>query len=380
MSLDILAIGTASPRYAMAQRDAAEVMKTFCCYNPKQARLLDTIFNHSEVRSRHSVIMEQPEGVPILERETFYPPARDEADRGPTTRQRMLRYTTEAAPLAISACRVALDKSRLPAERITHIITVSCTGFAAPGVEVAIIKALGLRPTTLRTHIGFMGCHAAINGMRVAKAIVEADPQAAVLLCAVELCSLHFYYGWDVEKVKANALFADGAAALVAVAGPAGERKEGPQAPSATENAARPPWRVQSTASCLFPDSQAAMGWTIGDNGFEMTLSAEVPDLIEKHLRGWLTEWLAAAGTPLEQIRSWAVHPGGPRIVTSVAKAMDLPDPAVAISREVLAEHGNMSSPTILFILDRLQRSAAKRPCVALGFGPGLEAEVALLV
>jgi predicted naringenin-chalcone synthase len=193
----------------------------------------------------------------------------------------------------------------------------------------------------------------------VANAYASAAPAARVLLCALELCGVHYYYGDDPEKVVANALFADGAAAVV------GERGEGE-------------WSVAATGSCLIPDSADAMGWSIGDHGFEMTLARKVPGLIARNLRGWIDGWLGDNGLSVDAVKSWAIHPGGPRILEAAGEALGLPSTALTASREVFAEYGNMSSPTVLFILDRLRKSAAPRPCVALGFGPGLVAEAVL--
>jgi len=139
-------------------------------------------------------------------------------------------------------------------------------------------------------------------------------------------------------------------------------------------------WQIAATASVLLPDCEEAMTWRIGNHGFEMTLSARVPELIARYVRPWLEAWLQAEGLSLADIGSWAIHPGGPRIIESVAAALDLPASATSASAEVLAERGNMSSPSVLFVLDRLQQVNAPRPCVALAFGPGLVAEAALLV
>jgi len=138
-------------------------------------------------------------------------------------------------------------------------------------------------------------------------------------------------------------------------------------------------WRVTAAGSCLVPASADAMTWTVGDHGFEMTLAKSVPGLIADHLRPWLESWLLAQGVSLEKVGSWAIHPGGPRILDAVEKALGLTKDATAVARHVFAEHGNMSSPTVLFILEQLQRAEAARPCVALGFGPGLTAEGALI-
>jgi predicted naringenin-chalcone synthase len=161
----------------------------------------------------------------------------------------------------------------------------------------------------------------------------------------------------------ANALFADGAAAVV---GAAASRTPGSQ------------WRLTRSGAHVFSDSTYAMTWDISDHGFIMSLSTRVPALIAEHLRPWVEEWLAKEGLDVGDVASWAVHPGGPRIVSAVEEALGLSHDDTAASREVLAEYGNMSSPTILFIIDRLRRREAPRPCVALGFGPGLAVEAAL--
>jgi predicted naringenin-chalcone synthase len=276
----------------------------------------------------------------------------------------MAAFARHAPPLALAAVRAALADAAMAASRITHLITVSCTGFQAPGVDLELISQLGLDAGVQRTHVGFMGCHGALNGLRVAQAFVEADAEAVVLLCSVELCSLHLAYGWDPEKVVANALFADGAAALVATARPAHP------APGLT---------LLASGSTVIPHSAALMHWQIGDHGFEMGLSSRVPEAVGSQLRPWLERWLQPRGLQVADIATWAMHPGGPRILQVCGAALGLEPHQLAVSQAVLQEHGNMSSATVLFILDRLRRAAAPGPCLALAFGPGLCAEVALL-
>jgi predicted naringenin-chalcone synthase len=284
------------------------------------------------------------------------------ADRGPTTAQRMERYHKEALPLAIESSQKALAESGITPDEITHLVTVSCTGFQAPGVDIGLMKALGVRPTVQRTHVGFMGCHGALNGLRVAGAITGADRSARVLLCAVELSSLHYYYGWNPKKMVGNALFADGSASIVGTA-PVKDRDD---------------WRLSANGSCLFPDSEYAMTWQVGDHGFDMMLSTRVPNLINQNLRPWLEQWLGQLELRIGDVASWAVHPGGPRVLTCVEEALGLPAGVTSVSREILASCGNMSSPTVLFIINLLRQRKAPRPCVALGFGPGLVVEGAL--
>jgi predicted naringenin-chalcone synthase len=359
----IAGIGTAMPVRSIAQADAVTFAQTLCTPADQQARLLPILYGRSGVRRRGSVLLEPAEGASLTQ--SFFPPCGGTHDRGPTTEQRMARYAQEAAPLAQAASCLAIGDARLNARAITQLVTVSCTGFLAPGIDIALIKRLELPDTVGRTHIGFMGCHGALNGIRVASALVAADPTAQVLLCAVELCSLHFHYGWDPEKIVANALFADGAGAMVI----ASDRRDIPDA-----------WRVAANGSCLVPDSEDAMTWRIGDHGFEMTLSPRVPSLIGSSLRPWLVGWLEGHGFTLRDVRSWAIHPGGPRIIEAAAQALGLTPEATGCSAQVLAECGNMSSATTIFLLERLRRSGAPRPCVALGFGPGLVVEAALFL
>jgi predicted naringenin-chalcone synthase len=366
MTIAILGMGTALPSHSISQADAAEVAKAVCCTTQEQADALPSLYRQTGIERRH-MVFNQHVVRDVLQGTTstqsvFLPTGRPD-DRGPSTAQRMKRYAEEAPPLALDASRRALDESGVAAGRLTHLITVSCTGFEAPGVDVRLIKGLGLPATVQRTHVGFMGCHGAINGLRVGRAFAAAEPDAHILLCAVELCSLHYHYGWNPKKVVGNALFADGAAAVVGV---------GADAPADA-------WRVMGAGSCLIPDSEYAMGWTVGDFGFEMTLSTRVPGLIRANLRPWLDGWLARHGLAVADVASWAIHPGGPRVLGAVEEPLGLASEATAVSRAVLREHGNMSSPTVLFILDQLRRQQAPRPCVALGFGPGLVAEALLL-
>jgi predicted naringenin-chalcone synthase len=367
MSFAILGLGVAVPPHAISQAEAAEVALKVCRLDMDQAAVVPVLYRQTGIHRRYmifgpDVVRDVREGT-TASGSVFLPSNRDD-DHGPTTGQRMRQYAVEAPRLALAAAARALDEAALPPGSLTHLITVSCTGFLAPGIDVRLIKDLGLASTIERTHIGFMGCHGALNGLRVALAFAGSQPDARVLLCAVELCSLHYHYGGDPKKMVGNALFADGAAAVVGVA---------------SASAPAEVWRVTAAGSCLIPDSELAMGWTIGDHGFDMTLSTRVPGLISRCLRPWLEHWLGRRGRDLRDVASWAIHPGGPRIVSAVEEPLGLAPAATEESRQVLQDHGNMSSPTVLFILDRLRRRQAPRPCVALGFGPGLVAEAVLI-
>ena len=373
MSFVIHGLGTALPPGKVTQEEAATCARVLSGPGVRDASWLPAVYAHSGIKTRHQIL-----GRPLVDdlvtgtRESgspFLP--RSDREGGPTTGERMRIYADEAGPLAVRAAAGALTEAGYAPDTITHLVTVSCTGFVAPGVDFALIQGLGLRPTVERTHVGFMGCHGALNGLRVANAYATADPAARVLLCAVELCSLHYHCGSDAEKAIANAIFADGAAAVV------GSQRAPHREPAGTSPA---PWRIAATGSSLIPDTTEAMGWTVGDEGFEMTLSRKIPGLIAKNIRPWVEDWLRANGLSIDGVGSWAIHPGGPKILTAAEEGLGLPPDALAVSRAVYAECGNMSSPTVLFVIDRLRRAGSQLPCVALGFGPGLVAEATLFI
>ncbi len=354
----MLARSVVAPPARLSQDDAADFASAIFPLEGDAQRQRRAAYARAGIRMRGVAIM-SPEtgGAGVLARQSLFTPG----GAVPTTGDRMATYREHAPGMAIEAARRCLDASGVDRSRVTHLVTVSCTGFAAPGPDAAIIDALGLPRDTARVNVGFMGCHGVINALRVAIAL-GSDPTAVILVVAVEICSIHFHCSPEPQKVIANALFADGAAALLLRHVGGGD---GP--------------RPLATASVLIPGTQDAMSWHIAQHGFEMTLSMEVPALIEASLRPWLEPWLASRGLSIGQVAGWAIHPGGPRILDAVQRSLDLSPEALAASRETLAEHGNMSSPTVLFILDRLLTQGVRGPVVMLAFGPGLTAEAALV-
>ncbi|GAA5510395.1 type III polyketide synthase [Novipirellula caenicola] len=397
--MKIHGMGTALPSLSVTQEVSAEIANGICCENDQQRRLLSTLYRRTGVKSRHSVLLEsdaesshngsavssaplsaetdevggaqvaemEPGGsTTLMERanQSFYWPANNATDRGPTTAQRLVAYRDHGEGLAIEACQQAFADCDVSPDEITHLVTISCTGFHAPGVDIALIRQLGLPATVSRTNVGFMGCHGAMNGLRAAKAYADADPNARVLVVAVELCSLHQQYGWEPQRIVSNSLFADGAAAVIGS--------------GADKNSDADRVTLTSSYSAIIPDTEEMMSWAIGDNGFEMYLSAEVPDVIRRATREPLEKWLNQSGLSLSEIQSWAIHPGGPRILDACAESLSLSDDDLLASRSVLSRCGNMSSPTVLFVLNELLSSGQKPPTLMLGFGPGLAMEAAL--
>lgn len=363
MSMRILGIGTATPERRISQEHAAHLAASFSP-DRERPRALAAIYRQTRIRSRGSVLLDDPGRHGFAQ--SFFPPATADAPGGPSTATRMRRYATEAAPLALRAARRAIEAAAIPPSAITHLVTCSCTGFSSPGFDIEVIRSLGIAASVSRTHLGFMGCHGAFNAMRVASAFAESDPRSVPLVVCVELCSLHFQYGSSSDVVVANSIFADGAAAFVGAAASGGGHPPGD-------------WTLCRQWSALIPDSHHEMGWMIGDHGFEMSLSAAVPATVGRHLPGIVDAACAEAGLERRAIAAWGVHPGGPRLLSGVEDALGLPAAALAASRGVLAEHGNMSSGTILFILERLRREGVRGPCMAMAFGPGLTVELALL-
>jgi predicted naringenin-chalcone synthase len=362
MSLAILGIATAAPPLRIAQADAASLALSFGNLPPGRTLSLATLYRKTRIRTRGSVVLESNGADGPTQR--FFPAAAGEHDGGPTTAARMERYAAEAGALATAASRGALGVAGVGGADITHLVTCSCTGFANPGVDLELVESLGLPSTVARTHVGFMGCHGAFGALRVAAAFA-ADPRNLVLVVPVELCSLHFQYGHRADLVVANAIFADGAGAVVA-AGTDHPRSAGA-------------WRVERQWSAILADTRDDMGWNIGDHGFQMRLSPRVATILEERIGGLVEGALAEVGLGSDDIGAWAVHPGGPRILDGVRRALGLDERALEASETVLADHGNMSSATIFFILQNLLASTDATRVIAMAFGPGLTAELALL-
>lgn len=387
----MLGLGTAQPEHSMTQEEATQLAQEVICRTDEERRLVKALYRKAGVKHRRTAL---PHRIAQTWNPTHNATSTVESEAsaslgsldngsdgsdvatatdtrrgfGPTTAERMQFYRDAAPGLGLAAAASALREAQVAPDQITHLVTVSCTGFFAPGIDLSLIDVLGLPPTVGRVSVGFMGCHGAVNGLRAAAAIAQANPKNRVLLVAVELCSIHYCFDWDPTRAVGNAVFADGAGAMVLAHGAA----ESPVADSAL--------RIGAVGSCFIPNSADAMSWNIGNHGYEMFLSPRVPDLIRAHLRPWFDQWLEEHGQAVESIGCWAVHPGGPRVLTAVEECLQIGPQAVAVSREVLASCGNMSSATILFILERLRAAQAKMPCVALGFGPGLAAESVLFV
>jgi predicted naringenin-chalcone synthase len=272
----------------------------------------------------------------------------------PGTARRMDVYAAAAPDLALSAIHALAATAELGT--ITHLVVASCTGFVAPGIDQIMARRLGLAGSVERLLIGFMGCYAAVAALRSARHIVRSDPQARVLVVAVELSTLHLQEVRELEPLLAMLQFGDGAAAALVSADPVGFALEAPFATT-------------------LPDSEELIRWDITDRGFAMHLSGEVPGRIAAALADRDLALAATGGRDPAEVDGWAVHAGGRSILDAVERALHLPGEALATSRRVLEEFGNMSSATLMFVLARLLQGPPIERGVALAFGPGLAAE-----
>ena len=318
----------------------------------RRQSLFEKMAERSHIEHRWSFI-EPSAGDPdgYLDRQRFY-----RSGHFPSTAERMKLYEAYAPTLAVQAVE-ALELGADVSE-ITHVIVTSCTGLSAPGIDLLLVEHLGLKPSTERTVVGFMGCYAAMNALKLSRHIVRSEPRSKVLVVSIELCSLHLQESHAIEQVLSFLVFGDGCAAAIISAEPTG-------------------LALDAFEALLIPSAADQITWNIRDQGFDMFLSGQVPLSVGGALRVGKADLLG--GAACESIDLWAVHPGGRSILDAVENALSLPKEALAASREVLRANGNMSSATILFVLKALLETGepGMRGC-GMAFGPGLTAETLL--
>ena len=353
------AIATANPPYKLTQSEAADFMLKTESLSTSIKTRISSIYANSGIDYRYSCISDYGGDLQSFE---LYP-HNWRLTPTPTTFSRNQKYEAYAPKIAEIAAQQAIAQANLTPKQITHLIVVSCTGFSAPGIDIHLIKNLGLAKTIARTMIGFMGCYAAFNGLSAAHAICQSDRQAKVLLVCVELCSLHFQVADTLENTIINAIFSDGAAAAILT--------------SSSSIEAKGKLAYTDGASLLIENTEEMMNWTIGDTGFLMGLSSKVPDVVVGSLPNYLENFLNKHHLLQKDLDFWAIHPGGRKIIEKIQSVCELRDRMVADSYDILRRYGNMSSPTILFILKQIleNKSAQINNGIALAFGPGLSIE-----
>ncbi|MFG6444763.1 type III polyketide synthase [Microbacterium sp. P07] len=357
MTASILGIGTAVPATRLMQGDVRDLLAAQPGLDRRARRLLGAAFGAAAIDTRYTVLGELGGGAPSGLSLSDGTPVL----RVPSTGERNAEYRRVVPALFAEAARDALARSGVAPAEVTHVITISCTGMFAPGPDYLLVRDLGLSPSTERYHLGFIGCAAAIPGLRAASRITAAQPEAVVLVVTAELCSLHIRSSSDPEQIVAASVFADGAAAAVVSADPT--RRSGPRLD------------LEGFGTRLTDDGEDDMVWTVGDEGFEMTLTAQVPRIIGREIEAVAADLFGGA----DAVDAWAVHPGGRSILDRVEDGLGLSPEALSDSRTVLREYGNMSSATILFVLQRMmagERTEGERLAI-LAFGPGLTIEAA---
>lgn len=330
------------------------------------AARLKQIYDGSGIDDRYSVIPDFAfDGV---EQNTFFGRSHN-LEPFPGTQQRLQIYQQYAADIATQAakkCFEAFDNDI--AQNITHIITVSCTGMYAPGIDIDLVERLGLNRQTERTCINFMGCYGAINALKTADYICRADTTAKVLVVSVELCTLHFQKENTLDNWVANSLFSDGAAAVL-VENEANRSNKGPSL------------LLDNFYSEFIPEASNDMGWYVGNYGFEMKLTSKVSKHVKRNIKPLTERVLQKAGLSFDQIDAFAIHPGGRSILEATEEALEITPAANKLAYETLQEYGNMSSATILFVLKKILNSdmEAGKKILSFAFGPGLTVEGMIL-
>jgi predicted naringenin-chalcone synthase len=355
----IISIGTALPPYRHRQHDILQFMLNAYQPEAEDRRKITLLYERSGINTRYAVIPDY--SVPMNER-TFYAPTLD-MEPFPGLNDRMNLYNAHATNLSVAAIHDCINQHTKPDE-LTCLITVSCTGMSAPGLDISVMQQLNLPANIQRSSVNFMGCYAAIHALKMADNICRADNSAKVLIVCTELCTIHFQKDCEMDSIASGLLFADGAAAVL-VSGDNSE--EG--------------IKVGKFYSEVCLNGQEDMAWNLSEKGFLMRLSAYIPQLLQAGIAPLLKNALNAAGYSRNQITRWAIHPGGKKILENIQKELALSASDLGISFDVLRNFGNMSSPTILFVLKEIiaQLDNGDEKIFAAAFGPGLTMETLIL-
>lgn len=355
----IVSIGTAVPAFRHEQSAILDFMQRVYALSENDKRKLKFLYRQGGIDTRYSVI---PDYSLSPGEWQFYSPT-ENLEPFPKLEKRMQWYQQYAATLSINAIEKCIEK--VQGHTITHLITVSCTGMSAPGLDLELLELLNLPATTFRTSVNFMGCYAAIHALKIADAFCKADENANVLIVCTELCTLHFQKEHTVDNMTSSMLFADGAAAVLV-----------------TGNNETEGLTIDSFYSMVSLKGKKDMAWELSSKGFLMTLSSYVPDVIEENFDSMVQSALATADLHKQDITHWCIHPGGKKILEAVHKSLGFTNGQLQPCYDVLREYGNMSSPTVLFVLESIMNSLAKKEKSSIfgaAFGPGLTMETFIL-
>lgn len=351
---EIISIATAVPNFKHPQKSILHFMQESFGLDPIEKRKLAFLYAQSGISFRHSVIADfgcEKSDWKFIPNNSSHP--------FPTIDQRMELYKQNALPLALKAIEDCVEKY-INTSQITHLITISCTGMSAPGLDLEIVEALNLSPNLFRSSINFMGCYAAIHGLKLAQMICATEPTAQVMLVAVELCTLHFQKEYTADSASSSLLFGDGCAAVLVNNYPTKQSIS-----------------IEGFHSHIALQGKQDMAWQINTKGFLMHLSSYIPKLIEADIATILSAAKKKCVQDGTEIKYWCIHPGGKKIVDLIQQKLLLTDADTAYSRKILEQYGNMSAPTILFVLKEIMEAPLQNgdPIFGVAFGPGLTME-----
>ncbi len=351
---NIISIGTALPAFCHEQDEILHFMQSAHRLNETESRKLAFLYRHSEIQKRYSII------------DDFSKPEREwkfikPGTIGPCLDCRLKLFDEYAPLLSIDAIMNCIEGFIKPGE-ITHLISVSCTGMSAPGLDLQVAEALQLPSNVFRTSVNFMGCYAAIHALKLAKMICESTTEANVVIVCTELCTIHFQQEYTQENAASALLFGDGSAAVLV------SNKKALRSKSL---------RLKSFYSEIAYEGKEDMAWKISNKGFLMKLSSYIPQLIKEDIQSLVSKALAHGELQQNDITHWCLHPGGKKILEVIQAQLKISDKELSSSKKVLAEYGNMSSPTILFVLQGIMRNICTDNAKIFGvaFGPGLTME-----
>jgi predicted naringenin-chalcone synthase len=355
----IHSIGTALPAYKHLQKDLFEFAAPIHCTDELEKRKLRFVYRQSGIESKYSVL---PDFSAADASENIFA-TNDE--KIPSIEERMALYNEHALALSVAAIEDCI-KDKIDKKDITHLLTVSCTGLSAPGLDLLVMEQMGLPKNIMRTSVNFMGCYAAIHAMKIADAFCKSSPSANVVVVCTELCTLHFQEDKSEDNVMSTLLFGDGSAAMLLS--------------SATDGKGL---HIQNFYSEVLEAGKNEMAWQLSSRGFLMKLSGLIPNLIQQDFLALTENALKGSKLSVADIDQWCIHPGGRKIIDSIANSLSLTKEHFQDAYDVLKEFGNMSSPTVLFVLKRIfekmQQQETGQNIFGAAFGPGLTMETFLL-
>jgi len=336
------------------QMDILSFMQRVYALSETEARKLKFLYSQSGIDQRYSVL---PDYSRPMSEWRFYAPT-ENLEPFPSLEQRMAVYHKQAPLLSVDAVRDCLNHCHHH-KNVTHLITVSCTGMSAPGLDLQVMEMMDLEKTIFRTSVNFMGCYAAIHALKLADALCKSDRSAQVLIVCTELCTLHFQREATMDNMASSLLFGDGAAAALVM----------------PDSAELPGLTIDSFYSEINPKGKRDMAWELSSTGFLMTLSGYVPELIEEDFAAIVTRALERDRSRSEAVSHWCIHPGGKRILSAIHKSLGFTNGQLQCSYDVLKEVGNLSSATILFVLKKMMQQKKIPKLFGAAFGPGLTVE-----